>query len=98
MLTHETCLPVVLSVLEEVGVLVDPLDGRVNRTGQAPVLDVFGIVVCHRILAGRIELEVVGVLEEVDLAVATPHERGVQVERDSGKPVGNRFRISGLNR
>ena len=72
-------LPPILSILEEVGVLVDPLDRRINFASHAPVPDVFRLIIAHRLLPGRVEFVVVGVLEEVDLAVASPHEGGVQV-------------------
>ena len=81
-------LPPILSILEEVCVLVDPLNSRINFASHAPVPDVFRLIIAHRLLPGWVELVVVGVLEEVDLAVASPHERRVKVGRDSGKPVG----------
>ena len=76
--------------------LVDPLHRRVDLSWQAPVPDVFGVSVRHRILPGRVELEVVGVLEEVDLSVAAPHEGRVQVRRDPGKPVVDGLRVAVL--
>ncbi len=89
-------LPIILPVLEEVGVLVDPLDGRVQLSGKTPVPNVFGVIFGDRILPGGVELVVVGVLEEVDLSVSAPDEGGVEVGGDARKSVGNGFRISSL--
>ena len=89
-------LPPILSIFEKVRILVDPLHCRINFASHAPVPDVFRVIIAHRRLAGRVELVVVAVLEEVDLAVASPHESGVQVERDSGKSICYRFWVAGL--
>ena len=60
--TRRACSPVVLVVVEEVGVAVLPLDGGRDARGQVPVGRRTGVHRAHRRLPRGVELPVRGAL------------------------------------